>query len=685
MAMKQHVRIAHVSDLHFGVAGAKELWQSLRRYLNESLEPDLVLITGDIVDDPSKANFEAAAEAIAPLKADHLLCPGNHDRHWRGNASRFTAWLVGQHHPWFDHEFGGKIARPDSATQFTLGEAPNRWKIAIAGFDTSIQAKYSAQGIAGFVHLEQLRNTFSKMNDADLAIVLLHHHLLPIAELERFNQQVRGLLSFTTMTNAGTMLEQLAKDNVNLVLHGHEHHHSVARYGTLSGSGSDLVVLAAGSATGVETGKGAEPSRASFNLIELREDRTVWVYEIRNSDRRWSRVEADVKLFDDRQINQGRFFRQNADQLVAKSLLSQAVRFIEFHHDRDISIVDRRTNWAIEDGKWRLVTQNSSGSPMPAEIVFDWTHRGPTRFDAVAPVFHSADDHSYRFQVDGLSPQKSDLALQIRTTFRWEGGAVLTTEDLELLDPPTRGPFRRDGHEFAGFEVENDLEKLSLLVRLPPDFAPPEREIRVCIVPRGRKESDCQDDPVLTRAVQHHAPGIFSLEVNYPTTGATYVMTWKPRPAPAPTSTASAFRARARDPARASRLLRAFRDAATRLEDATFALYLPMEDGGVDLERFASHVTEGEPVPRRLSLRGALTREVWFGKTVIDDEDPSGLAVVTVPVLPEGELGRAPWALVWVRIPSTAVLSKDDLQDSSFLDSLQAGTWALLLEAVRME
>jgi hypothetical protein len=55
------------------------------------------------------------------------------------------------------------------------------------------------------------------------------------------------------------------------------------------------------------------------------------------------------------------------------------------------------------------------------------------------------------------------------------------------------------------------------MVRLPPDFAPAEDDIQVWIVPRGRKESDCSSDAMLTRAVQHHAPGMFSLEVNYPT------------------------------------------------------------------------------------------------------------------------------------------------------------------------
>jgi hypothetical protein len=72
---------------------------------------------------------------------------------------------------------------------------------------------------------------------------------------------------------------------------------------------------------------------------------------------------------------------------------------------------------------------------------------------------------------------------------------------------------------------------------------------------------------------------------------------------------------------------------------------------------------------------------VWFGQTLIDDEDPDG-ALVTIPISPESESGRPPWAVVQIRLPPG---ERNDLRDSRFLDMLEAGKWALLLEAVRME
>src|SRR5271156_5280643 len=96
MSSDRIVKIAHLSDLHFGALGDKAAWNCLLEYLCNEVKPDLVLVTGDLVDTPKRPLFAEAREALENLneklgwiKGDpkkYIVCAGNHDRHARGNA-----------------------------------------------------------------------------------------------------------------------------------------------------------------------------------------------------------------------------------------------------------------------------------------------------------------------------------------------------------------------------------------------------------------------------------------------------------------------------------------------------------------------------------------------------------------------------------------------------------------------
>src|SRR4029079_1035855 len=71
------VRLAHLSDIHFGgenaaaVAGAAALLNA------EAL--DLVVVTGDLTRYGELAEFQAAADWLAGIDRPKLVTPGNHD------------------------------------------------------------------------------------------------------------------------------------------------------------------------------------------------------------------------------------------------------------------------------------------------------------------------------------------------------------------------------------------------------------------------------------------------------------------------------------------------------------------------------------------------------------------------------------------------------------------------------
>ncbi len=80
--------IAQISDTHVRPKG--KLYQGLvpsNRMLAQAVDhlnaldprPDLVLLTGDLVDEGQPAEYAALAEILAGLRIPHLLIPGNHD------------------------------------------------------------------------------------------------------------------------------------------------------------------------------------------------------------------------------------------------------------------------------------------------------------------------------------------------------------------------------------------------------------------------------------------------------------------------------------------------------------------------------------------------------------------------------------------------------------------------------
>jgi len=76
-----HVRIAHLTDQHFGKVTPHAV-QLAAIALANAEKPDLVVITGDFVCH-SQAYLDALAEALATIEAPVIGVLGNHD-HWSG-------------------------------------------------------------------------------------------------------------------------------------------------------------------------------------------------------------------------------------------------------------------------------------------------------------------------------------------------------------------------------------------------------------------------------------------------------------------------------------------------------------------------------------------------------------------------------------------------------------------------
>jgi 3',5'-cyclic AMP phosphodiesterase CpdA len=201
------MRIAHLSDLHFG-RHDDALVRELTADLSEQ-KPQLVVVSGDLTQVGSHAEFVAARAFLDGLAVPVFAVPGNHDVPARNLWKRFVD-------PYgYYREFIGSDLEP-------YLEADG---VVLAGIKTSRRMRPALNWADGAISREQLRALELRLADAPrdaVKIVVAHHPLLhPSVPTERRLQLVK---------RADLALETFAQLGVRLVLSGHFHLSYVRRH-----------------------------------------------------------------------------------------------------------------------------------------------------------------------------------------------------------------------------------------------------------------------------------------------------------------------------------------------------------------------------------------------------------------------------------------------------------------------
>lgn len=154
--------IAQISDPHiakpdqktYGFAPmAENLARCVEHINNQSLKPDLVLLSGDITNDFSHAEAQRAADILAAFDCPYYLVPGNHD-------DRDVLWDV----------FGGAAcpSRADGFINYVIeGNA-----VRIIALDTLWQGNDG--GMVCDVRAAWLRKTLAK-GGTQPTVIFMHH------------------------------------------------------------------------------------------------------------------------------------------------------------------------------------------------------------------------------------------------------------------------------------------------------------------------------------------------------------------------------------------------------------------------------------------------------------------------------------------------------------------------------
>ncbi|MFQ5967577.1 MAG: metallophosphoesterase family protein [Acidimicrobiia bacterium] len=191
--------IAQISDLHCGsLLYDPDLLEAAVGEIR-ALQPDLVVVAGDLTEFGYASEFQEAHGALRPLMEEltTIVIPGNHD-----------SKNVGYVH--FQDYFGKGDASGKSDRVLHMARESSPSRISVVAMDSS--KPDLAEGEIGRERYEWIREQFSV--PADFRIFCLHHHLVPVPGTGRERNIV---------WDAGDVMALLEDREVNLVLSGHKH------------------------------------------------------------------------------------------------------------------------------------------------------------------------------------------------------------------------------------------------------------------------------------------------------------------------------------------------------------------------------------------------------------------------------------------------------------------------------
>jgi 3',5'-cyclic AMP phosphodiesterase CpdA len=386
------ITIAHISDLHFtdSTSASDPQLEALKQAI---VDPehftdvkgvngvDVLAVTGDIVDSALKDVFAAGGRRLRGIleasyrmrhfgqakswndalaacfgkaktyfeevcdsaNIDKSACafvvPGNHDARIKGLMSIpftsqedqlrafysvFGSWAEGGHTV-FNTKNGRKVVELATACLNSNDVDP------YVSFATGRVGDVELNKLAALHASEETRSAFK--------LALLHHHPMPIPECE-----VRSLMeddAFLLLKNAGLLMRELVRGQVDLVLHGHKHHAGYTRVSYPRSDDHEVTIVAAGNS--------ALPSAPNyFNLIQVSDAHAVRVVQLKRDASGTFAVDSEREIV--------------PYEAVRKRLSKKRQRAVEMAMDRYLPYLDSRiTDVAIDRHGDAIVTTDLIG------------------------------------------------------------------------------------------------------------------------------------------------------------------------------------------------------------------------------------------------------------------------------------------------------------------------------------
>jgi 3',5'-cyclic AMP phosphodiesterase CpdA len=237
-------RILHISDLHFGPPFVPAVAEALLRTI-PSLEPDAIVVSGDLTQRAKRSQFEAARQFFDLLpKLPLLVIPGNHD---------VALWRVFERF-FRPHALYCEIISPDLNPVLHVGN------VVLVGLDSTAPRRSISNGRIDRHQLEQSARAFAGTPKDKVRIVVAHHHFAP------GHDRVYDI----AMPGSKRAIDCFVDQKVEMILGGHLHRSYIGNsLDFFPGHQRErgVIIVQCGTTTS-SRGKGRERDENTFNLIE---------------------------------------------------------------------------------------------------------------------------------------------------------------------------------------------------------------------------------------------------------------------------------------------------------------------------------------------------------------------------------------------------------------------------------
>src|ERR1700732_205988 len=215
----------------------------------QAQDPDHIAVTGDLVNLALEAEFAPARAWLESVGAPDrvTVIPGNHDAYVRVTQHRFADVLR--------HYLDGDDA-PRAGAPFPY--LRRRGPLALISVSSAVPtAPLMATGRLGRAQLDALERILAGLSAAQFRVLLIHHPLRTDSRNKR-------------LTDSSELLALLKQYGVELVLHGHDHVHSLV---WVDGPNRAIPMIGVPSASAIAHGR--HPA-AAYNLFSIARDGDAW-------------------------------------------------------------------------------------------------------------------------------------------------------------------------------------------------------------------------------------------------------------------------------------------------------------------------------------------------------------------------------------------------------------------------
>ena len=575
--------IAHISDLHFKLQTAvdESHLAALRRAVKDE-NVDMLVVTGDIADNPigdilaslwdQPNRLETIMSLFAPKEAifnnwqNNLTTTFQTARSFLegvcsdGNISNDCFFVVPGNH---DMKIQGLVSIKGFIKKFWLPELNPTTDLTKAAFDgvfhNSMRDRLvkgvnsagkaimeivvvclDSNGLDPFLNFATGRVEAGELNRlggyvTDIAfkqaykIVLLHHHPMPMPGTENISKKSDVLFKdqFLLLKNAGAVMREFTRANVNLVLHGHKHSPGFAYVTYPAGSETkhSVTVVGAGSA-GVNGDKGYR-----FHILKIYRDGRLHLQDMIRDAAEGSYYPGPHYWLID--YSQGRTARLSRSIYSLQEQLCTRVDKVIYHVKID-SNSDAVETLSFE--RLRAIRDDKKLDSVPSNI------RTTTGYFGKEP---SVTYEGHGFYKNIFWRKNTDISLAEDGLLKGslvfdpplvhEHPADVSIETLYCNSFEFVKEYRqkitsdRDSSENINFKAANDLmNHLTMVVEFPPFFSPANKNVRL----RAKShdgEMDSEEFTHLSASLLERTIGDRSItmaSIPSPLPGFTYYLEW---------------------------------------------------------------------------------------------------------------------------------------------------------------